>query len=312
MGEHAVGDTISFIFHPSSFILLLAVWLFALGGAIGSFLNVVVYRLPLGLSLIVPGSHCPACKHPIRWHDNVPILGWIMLRGRCRDCRSSISVRYPLVEAITAALFLVLGVTEWFSFGANLPQRPIPMLHETIFGLMSVGEALGIVAYHLLLFSTLLAAALIQYDGHRLPSRMFLPAVVVGMAAPVIWPHLHPVPAIGGLPEPMAGLFDGVAGLAIGLLVGHAARLVIGPRDRRELPLGLAVAGIFVGWQAIVVLALAISAIHALIEALRPWWPGLTRTTPGTWLFLATTGWILAWGALIQWWPVLGIGAPVM
>ena len=90
---------------------LIAAWLFVLGATIGSFLNVVVHRLPLGMSLIEPGSHCPACKHPIRWHDNVPILGWIMLGGRCRDCGSPIAIRYPLVEAITAAMFLVLGAS---------------------------------------------------------------------------------------------------------------------------------------------------------------------------------------------------------
>ena len=89
--------------------ILLAVWLFALGGATGSFLNVVVYRLPLGLSLIAPASHCPACKHPIRWFDNVPILAWFLLGGRCRDCGMEISPRYPLVEALTASIFLTVG-----------------------------------------------------------------------------------------------------------------------------------------------------------------------------------------------------------
>src|SRR5574340_1482121 len=72
---------------PSSDVLvwIVAVWLFALGGAIGSFLNVVVYRVPAGMSLVEPGSHCPHCKRPIRWFDNVPILAWILLWGRCRD-----------------------------------------------------------------------------------------------------------------------------------------------------------------------------------------------------------------------------------
>ncbi len=101
--------------------LVFALWLLAMGGAIGSFLNVVVYRLPAGMSLVHPGSHCPACKRPIRWHDNVPVLGWLWLAGRCRDCRSWISLRYPLVEAITAAAFLLVGMVEGPLLREDLP-----------------------------------------------------------------------------------------------------------------------------------------------------------------------------------------------
>jgi leader peptidase (prepilin peptidase)/N-methyltransferase len=77
----------------------------ALGGLLaGSFLNVVAWRLPRGESLVAPGSRCPGCGAPVRPYDNVPVLSWLLLRGRCRDCRTSISVRYPLVEALCAAL----------------------------------------------------------------------------------------------------------------------------------------------------------------------------------------------------------------
>jgi leader peptidase (prepilin peptidase)/N-methyltransferase len=81
-----------------------------LGLAVGSFLNVVVYRIPAGLSLVSPGSHCPACDHPIRARHNVPVLGWLALRGRCADCSSPISARYPLVEAGTAILFVITAL----------------------------------------------------------------------------------------------------------------------------------------------------------------------------------------------------------
>jgi leader peptidase (prepilin peptidase) / N-methyltransferase len=85
--------------------LVLLVVLTAVGGLlVGSFLNVVVWRLPRGESLVAPGSHCPGCAHPVRPYDNVPVLSWLALRGRCRDCRTPISARYPLVEALTAAL----------------------------------------------------------------------------------------------------------------------------------------------------------------------------------------------------------------
>src|SRR4051794_30363881 len=81
------------------------VFLFLLGACIGSFLNVVVWRLPRGESLVTPPSHCPKCGRPLKWYDNIPIFGWIKLRGKCRFCGQAISPRYPIVEAVTACLF---------------------------------------------------------------------------------------------------------------------------------------------------------------------------------------------------------------
>jgi len=109
------------------FIVLL-LWLVLLGGCIGSFLNVLVYRLPLRKSLVHPPSHCPACGHPIRWYDNIPVCGWIKLRGKCRDVRSLISVRYPCVEGFCALLFggifvlldQLLPLSLWELFGLSL------------------------------------------------------------------------------------------------------------------------------------------------------------------------------------------------
>jgi leader peptidase (prepilin peptidase)/N-methyltransferase len=89
-----------------------------LGALIGSFLNVVSYRLPRGQSLVRPASRCPSCQHPVRpWH-NVPVVGWVLLRGRCHDCRAPIPARYPLVEAATAALYAAVIVR--FGFDADL------------------------------------------------------------------------------------------------------------------------------------------------------------------------------------------------
>jgi len=83
----------------------------ALGGlAIGSFLNVVIYRVPLGKSIVTPASACPGCGTPVAPRDNLPVVSWILLRGRCRNCRAPISIRYPLVEALTAALFVLTAV----------------------------------------------------------------------------------------------------------------------------------------------------------------------------------------------------------
>src|SRR4051812_49527341 len=107
----------------------------AFGLIIGSFLNVVAYRLPRGESVVFPASHCPSCDRPIKAYDNVPVLSWLWLRGRCRSCHTSISARYPIVEAVTPALLLA-GVLDKgpdsdpqlrIAFGILL--RPVTLIH---------------------------------------------------------------------------------------------------------------------------------------------------------------------------------------
>ena len=80
----------------------------AFGALVGSFLNVCIYRLPRGESILWPGSHCPACAAPIAWYDNIPLLGYLSLFGRCRSCRSDIPIRYPVVEAANAAGYVII------------------------------------------------------------------------------------------------------------------------------------------------------------------------------------------------------------
>ena len=87
-------------------------FVFAFGACVGSFLNVIIYRLPRGQSIVFPASHCPSCGRAIRWYDNVPIVSWIVLRGECRDCGVSISARYILIEAATA--LMVSGLYVWY------------------------------------------------------------------------------------------------------------------------------------------------------------------------------------------------------
>ncbi len=82
------------------------VFLFAVGSCVGSFLNVVIWRLPRGESLSYPPSHCPKCNQRLKWYDNIPVIGWIKLGGKCRFCREPISPRYPIIEAITGLLFV--------------------------------------------------------------------------------------------------------------------------------------------------------------------------------------------------------------
>jgi leader peptidase (prepilin peptidase)/N-methyltransferase len=93
----------------------LEVFFFAVGAAIGSFLNVIIYRLPEEQSIILPASHCPACNHAIRFYDNIPLISYVFLKGRCRHCEGAISLRYPLVELLTAILSLMV----YWKFGLS-------------------------------------------------------------------------------------------------------------------------------------------------------------------------------------------------
>ncbi len=112
-------------------VLMLAAFA-ALGGLLaGSFVNVVVWRLPRGESLVAPGSHCPRCAAPVRPYDNVPVLSWLALRGRCRDCRTHISMRYPLVEALCAAAAVAVALasdgTRELALGLTLTALLVPI-----------------------------------------------------------------------------------------------------------------------------------------------------------------------------------------
>jgi leader peptidase (prepilin peptidase)/N-methyltransferase len=126
-----------------------------LGAIIGSFLNVVAYRLPRSKSLVTPGSQCPGCDTPIKPYDNVPVLGWLLLRGRCRTCRTAISPRYPAVEALTAALAVAVILVE----------------HST------VDKVLGLV-----LVGILVPIALIDLDHQIIPNKITAPAAILAVA----------------------------------------------------------------------------------------------------------------------------------
>jgi leader peptidase (prepilin peptidase) / N-methyltransferase len=93
---------------------VLIAFFFVFGTIIGSFLNVVIYRVPRKMSVAWPASHCPMCNHPIRWYHNVPVFGWLWLRGRCRDCGAKVSSRYPLVEFAVGLVFAAIG---WLMIG---------------------------------------------------------------------------------------------------------------------------------------------------------------------------------------------------
>ncbi len=138
-----------------------------LGLAVGSFLNVVAYRVPLGLSVVAPPSSCPSCGSGIDARDNIPILSWLLLRGKCRNCAEPISVRYLVLEAITGVLFVVVAVRF----------LPNALDSESVAG--AISAALLIVAF--LYFAAIsVALSAIDLDVHRLPNAIVLPAYAVG------------------------------------------------------------------------------------------------------------------------------------
>lgn len=138
-----------------------------LGLVIGSFLNVVIYRVPNGISVVAPASACPQCGHRIQPLDNIPVLSWLLLRGRCRDCRTSISVRYPAVELLTAGLFVAAAafIAPTIAKAATAAQ--------TVSAVLSLGAFLYLAA-------VTVALAAIDLDVKRLPDAIVLPTYAVG------------------------------------------------------------------------------------------------------------------------------------
>ncbi len=310
LAERFLGSILFAELAPQAAATVVAVWLAALGASVGSFLNVVIYRVPAGKSLAHPGSHCPRCKHPIRWYDNVPVLSWFVLRGRCRDCRSPISMRYPAVEAITAALFLVIGMVEGPFGGENLPPSVAAAVEEAPSHALAIGRSAALVGYHLVLLCTLLAAVLVEYDGHRPPARLFAPALLVGLLVPLCWPHLHPpgaLPAWGpGGPGPVAAAVDAVAGLALGALLGLGLGRLAGGNRGPGLAWGPACVGLFLGWQAGLALTLEMVACWAVYRVLCRAVSRAGPIPPTAWLGLGALAWIVFWGPIVERWPFLG------
>ena len=140
---------------PLTLLLLIA------GACIGSFINVVVWRLPRRESVVWPGSHCPNCGHGVRWHDNIPVVGWFVLAGRCRDCGWRIPLRYPLVELSCAGLWLSAGSSAGVSSNSDL---------------LNLGA--GVV-----LVSLLLPLTLIDLDHLWLPEPLCRAGVLLGLTA---------------------------------------------------------------------------------------------------------------------------------
>ncbi len=168
---------------------IVQVIIFWLGAAIGSFLNVVVYRVPAGLSVIWPPSRCPKCLHQLGMGENIPILGWLLLRGKCRHCRTPISSRYPLIEALTAIIFVLV----YNRFGLSI---------------QTIGYSL--------LMCWLLALTLIDLDTMTLPNPLTQSGLVLGLAFQFAAGYLDNNHSIVGSRE---YLIQGILGMVLGIWI---------------------------------------------------------------------------------------------
>jgi leader peptidase (prepilin peptidase) / N-methyltransferase len=259
------------------------------GLAIGSFLNVCIWRIPRQENLVRPSSHCPLCQRDIRWYDNIPLLSYLALGGKCRSCGARISYRYPLVEAITGLGFGLLVDR----FGIGLPTL-----------------------FYLVFFSTLVVLTFIDLEHMILPFAITVGGIFVGLLASFLPGFIAPV----GLPLPPVFrlLPAGFVSSVVGLLLGGGLFWSIGVLGEvlfkkeamggGDIPM-VAMIGSFLGWQklflSIFLASLSGSVVGVVLVALRlkgRKGEAMDTTVPfGPFLALGATLSLLWGGSLIEW-----------
>ena len=205
---------------------------FAFGAVIGSFLNVCVHRMPLEQSIVTPPSHCPHCNERIRWMDNIPLISYLALRGKCRHCGARISPRYFLVELLTAALFLLmwLKLTEW----NHPPVRGIDFLKGPIYWMVIAG---------------LIVATFIDFEHYIIPNEITFGGLIIGLLLSAVYPPLLDADTIKvSLMRSFLGAIVGGVALLTVAMVGELIfrREAMGMGDVKLL----AAIGAFFGWQS--------------------------------------------------------------
>jgi leader peptidase (prepilin peptidase) / N-methyltransferase len=251
-----------------------AVMLGLLGLIVGSFLNVCVHRIPRRASVVSPGSRCPGCGYALRWYDNVPVLSYVLLRGRCRQCAAPISARYPFVELVTMAVFLA---------------------HYAVFGL-------DVLLVPRLLFACALVVLFaIDLEHHLLPDAITLPGIVAGVLFSLALP-----------PGVLSSLFGVLVGGGVLWLIGEAYYRYAGEEGMGGGDVKmLAMIGAFLGWKLVLVTlvlsSVAGSVIGLLVIALKR--GGLKYALPyGTFLALGALAASLAGDRIVAWYVGLYAG----
>jgi leader peptidase (prepilin peptidase)/N-methyltransferase len=238
-----------------------------IGLAVGSFLNVCIHRLPRGSSIVNPPSSCPNCGYMLRWYDNVPVVSYAWLRGRCRSCRAPISIRYPIVEIVTMLVFL---------------------LHLYVFGWSAL------MAVRLVFACALIVLFAIDLEHHLLPNVITLPGIAVGLIFSIIVPP--------GIRDALLGalLGGGVLWLIGEAYFRYSGQQGMGGGDVKML----AMIGAFLGWKLVLVTlvmsSVAGSLIGMLVIASRR--GGMKYALPyGTFLALGGLVASVAGGKIVDW-----------
>jgi leader peptidase (prepilin peptidase)/N-methyltransferase len=288
--------------------LVTALWLGFIGACIGSFLNVVAYRMPRGMSVVWKPSHCPKCGHDIRARDNLPVLGWLLLRGRCRDCGAPISPRYAIVEAIMGGAFVALAYAEVFTGAANVPGGPFAEATGAWHNIWNPNwTVLRIFMYHGLLLSLLMAMALIDQDRQRIPWGIAIFAGAVAACCSWEWRHLYfertrniRVPEVKAQADALLGAAWGASPWVIAGGIAYFLRKRETLNTFRSLALAGAVIGAFLGLRPVVritvlgVLAWLLVWIVARVAVA----DRSKRVSPLALLWIATLAHLLLWKPL--------------
>jgi leader peptidase (prepilin peptidase)/N-methyltransferase len=248
-----------------------------LGLCVGSFANVVIYRLPHGLSVVRPRSRCPGCEKPIAWFDNIPVLSWLLLWGRCRSCRASISWRYPLVEALIGGLFFAVF---W-----------------------RYGWAWSTLEYLWLVFG-LVVVSFIDFDHMILPDRFTLSGIALGLVGAWLNPEREFMPAF-------LGFLIGGGFLWAVAYVYYAWRHEEG-MGGGDIKL-LAWIGAVLGWTSVPFVILSASLAGSLVGLLLAWRSsaGLKTSLPfGPYIALGALIYLLGGDTLADWYWELFMPLP--
>lgn len=244
-----------------------SIFLFLTGAAVGSFANVVIYRVPRGLSIVKPRSFCPGCSTPIRPYDNIPLLSWLILRGRCRHCGCRISPAYFLVELTSGVMYV--AVFAYFDFGwdAFLPS-------------------------YLFLVTITLIVGMIDIEEQIIPNVIILPALLAGLASAVVVTL-----ALGD--------WDILVELVAGMLIGGVPLGLVALLFPRGMGMGdaklMAFAGVILGWKVVPAIFLGfLLGVLWVIFPLLAGKKGLKDRIPfgpflvlGCWISIFAGGWIV-------------------
>ncbi len=216
------------------FLMLFAVFATFFGACVGSFLNVCIYRIPRDESVITPRSHCPKCNTLIPWYLNVPVLSWLVLRGRCASCRETISFRYTLVELFTAMLFLAV----FMKWAAPAAARMLPIPHPLL------------IPVYWLFLAGLILGTFVDFEHFIIPDSVTIGGMVAGPLISALVPVLH------GKELWWQGLFSSCVGLFVGFGLLYAVAW-IGSKIFKKEAMGfgdvklMGAIGAFLGWQSV-------------------------------------------------------------